>query len=324
MNNQAFSKIWIIVILIVLIAGGILLWQYWQKGYQEILPIEKEEEKLVEETVILFGQRIQNVGGKIAPIKVIREDMEREYSDLLSNQLYSKWIKDPTNALVKIQGRPWPDRIEITSLTKVRPVEYQVKGLLIWKSSTDEGIDGLELRVIREKDEVLEREMWVIDNINFFALPIEEIAHWKTYKNTENGFSFLYPKNWIIDDCIGDKKCEGANNIVEVRSPNNLQTNLLDSFSVEIFGTFYCSSTISSARNVWKWETFKESEYKILEYKGVLFEGSSQFQDNRFYTRKLVLIEKDNKCFQIDFLHSKNLTDQETFDQILSTFKFLE
>ncbi len=148
-------------------------------------------------------------------------------------------------------------------------------------------------------------------------------VNWKTYTNTENGFSFPYPKNWIISDCMGDnKKCEGANNIVEVRPPNSQQTNLLDGFSVEIFGTIYCPSTINSARNVWKWETFKESEYKVLENKGVLFEGSSQFPDNRFYTRKLVLIENNNKCFNISSLYSNKLTDSETFDQILSTFKF--
>lgn len=40
MNNQAFSKIWILIILIVLITGGTLAWQY--------LRIPKEEEKVPE------------------------------------------------------------------------------------------------------------------------------------------------------------------------------------------------------------------------------------------------------------------------------------
>ncbi len=48
MNNQAFSKIWMVVILIVFIAGGILIWQYWGipkekiKLPEEIIPVEKE------------------------------------------------------------------------------------------------------------------------------------------------------------------------------------------------------------------------------------------------------------------------------------------
>ena len=31
MNNQAFSKIWIIIVLIILIGGGLLAWQYFGK-----------------------------------------------------------------------------------------------------------------------------------------------------------------------------------------------------------------------------------------------------------------------------------------------------
>lgn len=43
MNNQAFSKIWILVIIVIILAGGILVWQY--------LRVPKEEGRVPEELV---------------------------------------------------------------------------------------------------------------------------------------------------------------------------------------------------------------------------------------------------------------------------------
>jgi len=39
MDNQAFSKIWIVVILVVLIAGGLFAWQHWWMPKEEIAEI---------------------------------------------------------------------------------------------------------------------------------------------------------------------------------------------------------------------------------------------------------------------------------------------
>ena len=50
MNNQSFSKIWVIVILVVVIAGGIFVWQYF-RAPEEGIKIEKE---LVEKTIDKF------------------------------------------------------------------------------------------------------------------------------------------------------------------------------------------------------------------------------------------------------------------------------
>ncbi len=36
MNNQAFSKIWIVVVAVALLAGGVLAWQYLDKPKEEV------------------------------------------------------------------------------------------------------------------------------------------------------------------------------------------------------------------------------------------------------------------------------------------------
>lgn len=48
MNNQAFSKIWIIVIILVFAVGGILVWQYWGASKEEVKAPEISTEKYCE------------------------------------------------------------------------------------------------------------------------------------------------------------------------------------------------------------------------------------------------------------------------------------
>jgi hypothetical protein len=50
MNNQAFSKIWIVIIALMLIAGGILAWQYLNVSKEEVkMPEIKVPEKSIED-----------------------------------------------------------------------------------------------------------------------------------------------------------------------------------------------------------------------------------------------------------------------------------
>lgn len=44
MDNQSFSKIWILVIIVIIFAGGILVWRYKWKGV-EIVPVKSETTK---------------------------------------------------------------------------------------------------------------------------------------------------------------------------------------------------------------------------------------------------------------------------------------
>ncbi len=70
MNNQAFSKTWIIIILIVFIAGGILAWQWRTK--QEAFPIEfpKTEEPKEETMQIIEFPKTEEPKEETMQIKV--------------------------------------------------------------------------------------------------------------------------------------------------------------------------------------------------------------------------------------------------------------
>lgn len=49
--NRALSKIWILVILVVFLTGGILVWQWWVPKEESKVPKEKIEEAVPEEIV---------------------------------------------------------------------------------------------------------------------------------------------------------------------------------------------------------------------------------------------------------------------------------
>ena len=48
MRNQSFSKIWIVIILVILIGGGIFAWQYFRVSEEKIVP---GEEVIEDETI---------------------------------------------------------------------------------------------------------------------------------------------------------------------------------------------------------------------------------------------------------------------------------
>jgi hypothetical protein len=52
MDNQAFSKTWVIVIILILVGGGIFTWQYFETPKEEVEPEKKvSEESVTDETV---------------------------------------------------------------------------------------------------------------------------------------------------------------------------------------------------------------------------------------------------------------------------------
>ena len=67
MTNQAFSKIWIIVIALVILTGGILTWQYWWVSKEEVKPpeIKVPEEVIEEETANWKTYRNEEYGFEI-------------------------------------------------------------------------------------------------------------------------------------------------------------------------------------------------------------------------------------------------------------------
>jgi hypothetical protein len=88
----------------------------------------------VTQVVEEFSKKLQTVS-LLSPHVV--EEISREYYEFVSSELLDSWISDPTHAPGRIVSSPWPDRMEISSLSQVSDGEYLVIGEIIEITSSE-------------------------------------------------------------------------------------------------------------------------------------------------------------------------------------------
>lgn len=103
------------------------------------IPTQTTTRNLVEETEITnvvenFGKRLAMVSlqSPLAP-----QDIKDQYSEFVSPALLQTWMSDKSKAPGRVVSSPWPDRIEITSLTKQAPDKYVVTGSVVEITSVE-------------------------------------------------------------------------------------------------------------------------------------------------------------------------------------------
>ncbi len=92
------------------------------------------EEAEIKTFVEGFGKRLQTVSLQSPQAS---EEIRRQYAGFVSSELLQTWMSDPSQAPGRIVSSPWPDRIEITSLTKVTPHGYSVTGRIVEVTSME-------------------------------------------------------------------------------------------------------------------------------------------------------------------------------------------
>jgi hypothetical protein len=96
------------------------------------------EEAEIRDLVENFAKRLQAVSLQ-APDAA--QEMEKQYAEFVSPALLDRWRSDIFNAPGRIVSSPWPDRIEITSISKESPDRYEITGFIIEVTSTEVGTD---------------------------------------------------------------------------------------------------------------------------------------------------------------------------------------
>lgn len=91
---------------------------------------EAEVRGLVED----FGKTLQTVS-LLSPDA--EKEMEKRYTEFVSRPLLEKWISDASKAPGRTVSSPWPDRIEITTLTKEGSDRYVITGFVVEVSSVE-------------------------------------------------------------------------------------------------------------------------------------------------------------------------------------------
>jgi len=174
----------------------------------------------------------------------------------------------------------------------------------IYKTGTDEEINlGTEAEIIFEfnnTDENIIKKILGSFNLQPLAISITEskIADWKTYRNEEYGFEVKYPEKLTPEVIVNNP----ANNIFSVFWGSKII------FKIGIYDT--------GIENQVRLHTIDGSEKEIIidNIKGLQFRTG--FIGEESYIPH-TLVKKNNKLYLF-------LGEGETFNQILSTFKFIE
>lgn len=150
------KKIIIAVVVIVVIAGGALLAVLI--GSSSNVSTANTGEDAASSTVAAFGQLLQQVN-IMAPDA--SSTIASAYAPYVDPTLLSQWEADPTSAPGRVVSSPWPDHIQITSVT-AQGAGYIVDGNLVFMTSdnTENGGNAGTTPVVIQLEE--ENGSWVI------------------------------------------------------------------------------------------------------------------------------------------------------------------
>lgn len=82
-----------------------------------------------------FGRRLQGVYLSSPPPQ-IRQMIRQHYGALVSPSLLARWLQNPRRAPGRWTSSPWPDHIEVTSLTRAGHQGFVIQGHVVEMTST--------------------------------------------------------------------------------------------------------------------------------------------------------------------------------------------
>ena len=94
-----------------------------------------DPKRAVRRVVAVFGSRMQTVS-LLVPDSLAASRLQEAYGTLVTPDLLSDWMARPTVAPGRRVSSPWPDRIEVQSVTASGADEYLVTGSLVYETST--------------------------------------------------------------------------------------------------------------------------------------------------------------------------------------------
>ncbi|HRH31663.1 MAG TPA: hypothetical protein PK950_03275 [Candidatus Paceibacterota bacterium] len=124
-KNKKTLKIIAIIALVVIAAGAV--WYATKPKYASNLV---GGEYAVAGITNAFGANLKMVSLTAEPA-LIAESMDRQYKPFVTEKLLADWKADPTKAIGRLTSSPYPDKIEIASVSKVSKKSYVVTGNVI-------------------------------------------------------------------------------------------------------------------------------------------------------------------------------------------------
>ena len=115
-----------------------------QSPVSDITTSNAAEEAAVQDLVKSFGKRLQAVSLQ-APDAT--QEIQDQYSDFVEPALLESWMNNIAEAPGRIVSSPWPDRIEISALSREDSDRYVVDGFVIEVTSLELANGGAAARI---------------------------------------------------------------------------------------------------------------------------------------------------------------------------------
>jgi len=313
------KKIIIPVILILAVLGGLYLW-YGQS--------DKNEEAMISEVVVGFGQSLKNVS-LLAPDAP--QSIRDSYGSFLSPGLINQWADDTSKALGRPASSPWPDSIEIAGFKRESPVKYSVSGNIIEMTSAGAaGKRGITLVVEKINDN------WLITSISL--APYDPSSGWLTYTE-DNFFSLKYPPEFPIQTGEGIGGAFLENSMVKVSFPDSARDNKTN--YAEAYVVVSSSDSFQSCTSFSDFPYLNNPQPETKVINGIEFkvEPVSDAGAGNLYTSHLYRTLHNGICYELSLtVHTGNIYNYPEgmvteFDQskafnileeIANTFQFLK
>jgi len=157
-------------------------------------------------------------------------------------------------------------------------------------------------------------------SVSSISIPPDGTVNWKTYVDINNNYQLLFPPNWTLDDTTTPEYPEI---IPSDEGPNNEGRIIITTFlsSTKSLSQFMKDTNLSTGRKNSDVYTFIR-QIKISGEDGILTKGGCC----GFFGQHAFVQHKD-RIYQITLkgpIDGRQIKFQSVFDQILSTFKFID
>jgi len=176
---------WLAAIVLLLVIGGAYL--------ISVTPFQVDQEAAVRRVVEDFGSQLKDVS-LLAPSADVEAAMRANYSPYVLDVLVQEWAIDPANAPGRLTSSPWPDRIDIRTMTKETDTRYRVEGDIVEVTNEGGGINEEPTEALRRPVTIIVEHLedgWRITELLMTPAPNE--GQWLRSSANAQNISFMYP-----------------------------------------------------------------------------------------------------------------------------------
>lgn len=165
-----------LIILCAILVGGPILLKEVERRYGSQGPEIQYQtpEDDVRHTVESFGDVLKNVPLSAEPA-ITSQTIEENYLEYLTPQLRDQWTRNPNQALGRLTSSPWPERIDVETITKTTDETfgeaYLVKANIVYMTSEemahggDAGRDSVTFTLVPKLWSSRMPQGWAISNV---------------------------------------------------------------------------------------------------------------------------------------------------------------